>query len=188
MNRYDLVKDLKRADILVTCNNTILGKLIEKFTKSIYSHAAIYIGGGGIVDATNKFGKGVRVRTLKQTAQRFYRIDVLRYPNLSDDKAEKICSEVLNHVGESYNYIMLFLFPLMAILPDKWRNPFVEKEAKICSELVSRTYKKVGIDLIPNKTEGQESPADIGRSKVLRFIGAYLGMRRTKLKRGRHPE
>ena len=189
MDRQDLIKDLHRGDILVTCNNTTLGKMIKKFTKSIYSHAALYIGGGDVVDATNKFGKGVRVRTIKQTAQRFYRIDILRHPNLSEDRAEKICQKALAHVGESYNYLMLLLFPIMPLLPDKWKNPLAKKEAKICSELVSRVYKEIGIDIVPKKTEGQESPADIGRTTTLRFIGAYVGGYKIKnAKRGKEIE
>jgi len=159
--------------------------MIKAATKSIYSHAAIYIGAGDVIDATNKFGKGVRVRTLKQTAQRFYRIDILRHPNLSEDRAEKICQKALAHVGESYNYLMLFLFFIVPLLPDKWKNPLARNEAKVCSELVSKVYKETGIDIIPKKDESQESPGDIGKSKVLRFIGAFVGMRRTKLKRGK---
>ena len=185
MDRNQLIRDLKRGDILVTCNNTFLGRMIKKATKSIYSHAAIYIGGGDVIDATNKFGKGVRVRTIKQTAQRFYRIDVLRHPNLHDAKAELICEKALNHVGESYNYMMLFLFPLMFILPDKWKNPLSKREAKVCSELVSRVYKEVNIDLVPGKTEGQESPSDVSKSKLMRFIGAYVGGYKIKAKRGK---
>jgi len=175
MERKDLVKDVKRGDILLMSNNTFLGRAIQKITKSVYSHAEIYIGGGDCVGATNKMGQGVRVRPLSWNIKRFYRIDIFRWPNLSEDKAEKVCQNALKHVGENYNYLELFLFPLTFILPDRWKNPLASKHAKICSELVTRSYKEAGIDIIPNKTEGQESPADIGRAKSLRWVGAYKG-------------
>lgn len=175
MDRKDLIKDVQRGDILLMSNNSFLGRAIQKITKSVYSHAEIYIGGGDCVGATNKMGWGVRVRPLSWNIKRFYRIDIFRYPNLSSDKAEKLCQQALNHVGEGYNIWLLLLFPINFLLPDKWKNPLASKHAEICSQLVTKSYKEVGIDVIPHKAESQESPADIGRAKTLRWIGAYKG-------------
>jgi len=178
--RKDLIRDLKRADILLMANNTLFARWIKALTKSIYSHVEIYIGAGECVGATNKGGKGVRIRTIQQNMRRFYRIDICRYPYLYENKTEIVCQEAMNHIGEKYNYLMLFWFPLMWLFPDKWKNPFVRKEAKVCSELVSRVYKNAGIDLVPDKVEGQESPGDIAKSLKLKFIGAYIEGHKTK--------
>lgn len=183
--RKDLIRDLKRGDILVMENNTLFATWIKKATKSIYTHAEIYIGGGHCVGATNKGGKGVRVRTIQHNMNRFFRIDTLRWLNMSEDKAEQVSAAALSHVGERYNYLMLFLFPFTFLLPDKWKNPMVKKEAKVCSELVTKSFKEAGVDIIPGKTEGQESPGDIGKAMTLRFIGAYVEGMKTKLKRGK---
>jgi len=184
MNRKDLIRDLKRADILLMANNTLFARWIKALTRSIYSHVEIYIGAGECVGATNKGGKGVRIRTIQQNMKRFYRIDILRYPYLYE-KTEIICQTAMNHIGERYNYLMLFWFPLMWLFPDRWRNPFTKKKAKTCSELVSRVYKEAGIDLLPNKTEGQESPGDIAKSSKLKFIGAYTEGRKTKQRKNK---
>jgi len=175
IERKDLIRDVKRGDILLMCNNSLLGRIISKVTKSIYTHSEIYIGGGDCIGATNKLGWGVRVRPLKWNIKRFYRIDIFRYPNLSEERAEKVIQHAFKHVGEKYNIWLLLLFPINFLLPDKWRNPLAFKKAKICSQLVTESFRKVGIDLVPKKDESQESPSDIAKSKLLRWIGAYKG-------------
>ncbi|HSP81542.1 MAG TPA: hypothetical protein VLQ93_23690, partial [Myxococcaceae bacterium] len=70
------------------------------------------------------------------------------------------------------------VWPLVALVArmfrgEEWGNPDDEHgtESYFCSQLVSRCYRKAGVDLMPGKADVDTSPGDMARSGLLLFRG-----------------
>jgi hypothetical protein len=74
-------KKLQRGDILVCRPDTFdaIGKRIVKQSKSSYTHAAIYLGGGEVAEA--RPGHGVCLSRLGELSARYAHVAVLRHPD-----------------------------------------------------------------------------------------------------------
>lgn len=154
--------DLKVGDIILVKGRDLLGKTIDDIEHSKYSHSAIYIGSGKIVEA--EWNKVICSPMEKYAGQ----ADIFRPKfDLTIVQQSKIVEYAKSCVGEPYDYFLLLLelvrYALHVILPYK------EHKKVICSVLVDDCYRKAGIELCPGVK--YPSPADIAISKLIIKIG-----------------
>ncbi|MCG3215815.1 MAG: hypothetical protein KAS63_03830 [Candidatus Heimdallarchaeota archaeon] len=162
----NLTDDLLKGDIILhRATGKFISSLISDFTDSPYSHAEIYIGDGWCVSAE---AKGVTFSDKLNT--KF--VDVLRFKGgLPRDKRGIILEKAYQSLAKPYAFLKLLRFAFYYGPKSVARR--AGKVAYICSELTAWCYKLADIDLIPELPEDIEAPADIAKSEVLEWIGAW---------------
>ena len=169
----DLMRDLKSGDIILYRfggPGDFTGGVITHITSSPYSHAELHIKDGYDISA-GSHGVGF-VDLLKENVAGKYNVDIFRVPGgLSRQKRLIIEAKAYQTVLMPYDYFNLAGFPY---LKDEKAVARSGNEAYICSEHVAWCYYNANIDLIKNKPEAIEAPADLGRSDQLEYIGTYV--------------
>lgn len=134
------LETLKVGDILHCSGNRVLSKLIKKFTKSKFSHTALFIeiwGQPYIIDAQKD---GVNVRPFEEWKKEYnYNFIVHRPVNPIDEKEFSI--RALSKVGHTAYDIegLVFKHPWQ-ILTGTWKEKGDKSEQMFCSEFVAWVY------------------------------------------------
>ena len=142
---------------------TLMCALIHLTTRSKWNHAALDIGDGMMVEATNR---GVSVNRIAST-------DEIRVVPLSDRRMSVVCTDLFGpfyggndleetlawaagRVGWKYGYVTAALCGLRNMFPG-WS--IVQDKAVICSQLVSEALERAGHDFW--KSTEKVSPGDL---------------------------
>jgi uncharacterized protein YycO len=153
--------------IFVRDQPDLISRLICWFTGSRYSHVGMIYQDDLIYEINLS-------RQLAIYPNRYKHYDIYRYKKglthlqkimLQDQAAAEA------KVNEGYDLPKIFEFALM-----KWiKKPFVLKQnkKKICSEIVDNLYLSIGIDLVPERINGDVRPVDLVKSSQLKRIYSY---------------
>lgn len=138
----------------------------EPFSKKI-SHAFIYMGDGLIAEASTH---GIGIVSLKKYLHPKYDLYFKRYSNfLTIQEQQTIWMSAADEAGLSkYSYLQLFVFALSKIFNVQFKD--YSKYDKVCSEFVSETYKKIGVNLTSNKYASNDTPLDLFNSEKLKDV------------------
>ena len=136
--------DIKLGSLIFTRKKLcLISWTIKKFLKFDYSHVAVYIGMGRIVESV--WG-GVKINPLsKYLSDDKYEGEVVPLP-LSDIQKALFIAECLRLVGEKYDYLinMWSLISKILRLPRTNRAKWNVINAWRCSELTAYALEKVG--------------------------------------------
>jgi|GEM_PF-1365659 len=157
---------LKPGDILVSTEDARISSAIRTSTFSAYSHAALYVGDGKIIDATKL---GVRKRSLSDLTDPALRVGVIRVTGVSSIQNTQVLRTAQRLVGKSYNYFGLIFGGLVELTPIYRTYRAVTGEplkvsgstlgpGYFCSELVIKAYKSAGLSIAP---DSGDTPAGI---------------------------
>lgn len=154
---------LKPGDIILRCTNSLGSQAIELAHWSRYSHVALYIGDGQIIDA---MPSGVHTRPLSEMLSDSSRASVLRLPDLSAAQARTLIRAAKAKEGAAYNFTGLValeaqklaavishagegLGGIIGVLSRAERLParLIDNGTFACSQLVRYAYLKAGITL-----------------------------------------
>ena len=94
--------ELKPGDILLRCSTALASQMTEVMIWSRYTHSALYIGNGMIIDST--WEDGVKVRSLADFLKESSRVGVLRLPGLTSDQADQVIEAAKSKVSSAYNF------------------------------------------------------------------------------------
>ncbi|ASS75758.1 hypothetical protein CIG75_12700 [Tumebacillus algifaecis] len=108
--------------------------LIAKLTSSPYTHAALYIGGGRIVECD------VLMPVTIQWLNKYKHYDVIRVIGASQREREKAVSFCLSKIGAGYDYTAVLAIGLERLLRRPVRWPRGDPKRWFCSELVARAW------------------------------------------------
>lgn len=175
--------DLQIADILLSTGSATVSRVIRGATGSNYSHAAIYIGNGNIIEAV---GDGVQLKSLKRAMTDDSLVSVYRHSNLSSGQGQKAVAYARLQVGKPYDsagaagggltsgrgiVIAVFLGPLLAGIgfAADIRNRNNPEAAFYCSELVALSFAHAGVSL--GSGAASTTPEDIKKSRQTNYIG-----------------
>jgi len=150
---------LEIGDIIASRNTGKGSRLIREVTGGAYSHVALYLGDGRIIEAVPP---RVRVtRTPFHMMADARDIKVFRSPK-PIPKVKEMRAEAYRYSFNLYSFAKAasFAFPSVSIL--------AAPDANICSELVVLLYRAGGLDIFHNLQ--QPSPGDICRSKKIRDV------------------
>lgn len=183
----DLLEDAKEQDIVLYRMHpkSLTSGIISHFTSSPYSHAEIYQFDGYTISAD---GNGITFKDLYKAtvygakppigplvAQN---VDIFRLKGgLTREQRLIIQAKALQSLAKPYDYSSLLNFPYLRGEKALKRSA---DDAYICSEHVAWCYKNAGIDIIKDRPEAIEAPADIGLSDVLEYVGTYVRGKRIK--------
>lgn len=135
--------NLKPGDILHCSGNRLISKLIKKFTKSKFSHTALYIeiwDQPYVIDAQKD---GVNVRPFKDWMDKYnYSFVVSRDTTLSEYHTKQLSKRALLKTGHTaYDLESLLLRQPWKLLTGKWKTAKNEEEKMYCSEFVAWVYE-----------------------------------------------
>ena len=171
---WDLKRDLLPGDIVLYRfggKKDFAGGIISHMTSSPYSHCEVHIENGHDISAGSA-GVGFEdLFALNIKNKKTYTVDVLRLKDgLSRERRITILEKCFKTLLLPYDYANLAGFHFFSKKAAIKRSG---NEAYICSEHVAWSYKNAGVDLIADRPEAIEAPADIGHSDVLDYIGTY---------------
>jgi uncharacterized protein YycO len=149
--------------VLLYQGRSIVSKLIQKQTDSIYSHAAVRLRDGSIVEAWQSVG----VRQMRSPFDGHSpgtKIDVFHIEAEYD--ADKVEEFLLAQVGKKYDYTSVARFLT------RWERPNNDKW--FCSELTIAAFRKGGLDLLVGRA-AKLSPRDVGMSPLIRKLTTVGG-------------
>jgi len=146
------------GDIVLQKRSGIVGWFVSLFTKSDYVHVGIDVGNDQIVHVY-WFGKciadyrdwGDKILVLR-----------LKNPLTTKQSVDLVCFALTEPV-KGYSF-------WNAIKSWRWKNTDDEKDSghyNQCAEFVSRVYRKIGIDLVPNRSDDTTQPQDFLTSPYL---------------------
>ena len=166
---------LKPADVVLVEGKRRISTAIKYLTQSSWSHAAIYVGGCGGVDAEGRvrafveadMEKGVRAFPIEELEGLHLRI--CRPVGLSSQDAHQVATYVLGRLGNRYDLKNVFdlaryLLPTPPV-PTPWRRPMLalgssDPTRAICSTLIAEAFETVGFPILP--IVGSKAAAPLG--------------------------
>ena len=134
--------NLKQGDILHCSGNRLISKLIKKFTKSKFSHTALYIeiwDQPYVIDAQKD---GVNVRPFNEWEKKYnYSYVVSRDSSLNKESSKILCKRALSKTGHTaYDIESLLLRQPWKLITGKWKEVGNTEEKMYCSEFVAWVY------------------------------------------------
>lgn len=142
--------------ILLFRGRGIISSLIRWQTRGIYSHAAILMRDGRIVESWQ--GDGVRVKTLKD----WEGIDCFEVPELTSEDWDRAIKFCLDKVGEGYDYSGVLRFVS--------RRKTGANQSWFCSELVYAALHYAGANLFRDIQPDEVSPGLLAISPLIKPI------------------
>ena len=142
--------------ILLFKGNSLISKLIRWQTNGNYSHAAIQLPNGRIIEAWHKPAK-VRLRGPLQDWSNVEAFDV---HGMTAEHWEKAIAWAEKQIGKKYDFGGVFRFVT------RWRKQ--QDEKWFCSELVYQAVLEAGVPLLARVSSSQVSPTVLSFSPLLR--------------------
>jgi len=96
------VDELKPGDIIVRRSPALASQMTELMIWSPYTHSALYIGDGMIIDSTWEYG--VKTRSLADLLDESIRVGVLRMEGLTSDQADMVVLAAQSKESAEYNF------------------------------------------------------------------------------------
>lgn len=179
--------DLRPADILLSTGEAVASFFIRGATVSRFSHSALYIGEGQIVEA---IGPGVGLKSLREAISDDTLVSVYRHVRITSAQAEQVVRYVSAQKDKLYDWsgavgggvtsesgfvMSLFLSPIVTVggLAADLYNRANPEASFYCSELVALAFEKARLPLCDNGYSS--TPADLSRSHLLNYIGDLKG-------------
>ncbi|MCU0985352.1 MAG: hypothetical protein MUC89_10480 [Acetobacteraceae bacterium] len=165
---------LEPADIIVSTTDTIVSGLIRFGTRSVVSHAILYVGGGTVVEAVRK---GVVKRSLVDALSDANLAVAYRCPVLTQRERKKIVTWAVSQARKGLKYSM----GKISFLSDPTIRHLcgvvsaVQTEF-ICSELVIAAYEQAGVPLTtqPSACVSPEGVLQIAKERLV-YVGHLRG-------------
>lgn len=133
---------LKSGDILHCRRSTFLSWLIQKLTKSQFSHSALYINIGGesfVVDAQKD---GVNLRRFDLWMKKYKYSFIVSRPNeMTSQRKAIILNRIFKKIGvTNYDFVGLLYKSPWKLITGKWKVGKNEDNRMYCSEFVAYVY------------------------------------------------
>ncbi len=175
--------DMQPADIIVSTGSGAVSTVIRTGSLSPYSHAALYIGNGEVIEA---IGEGVVRQSLATALSDDTLAVVYRRIGLSAAQAGLVIRYAAAQVGKSYDYagvagasghttggrIMRMISIPLSVVQDigEALNTISPESSFFCSELVLRAFEQANAR-ITFRPSTVSSPGDIPGSHRVQYIG-----------------
>ncbi len=177
-NNFDnLKKALKKGDIILVEGNKLISRVIMAVTHSTWSHCALYVGDGKIIDPLPSTGTVINAVDVLQDLN----IRVCRPFGLTDDKLSRVCEFALSHVGRRYDHLNISKILIHLFKTEKDSSEFlgdISGASEVCSGLIAEAYNQVGFSIISGVNFSQIVPGDFDLSpnfEIIKFNRIYFG-------------
>ena len=173
------VADLKPADVLLSTATGAVSSVIRFGTSSRYSHSALYVGNGRVIEAIER---GVVDRHLDEALQASVVVELYRPMGIKPAQAQAVIVYAKTQEKKPYDYkgvaatshngskgkVLCWASGAACQLLDGMNRQDSEV-AFYCSELIAHAFFKAGYPLAA--TPYSSTPQSIAESKGLAFVG-----------------
>lgn len=158
---------MRVGDLIFAYPSSFIGKMIAKKTNSRFSHVALYIGNGEVIES-DAFITTHRVKLLDTPYGKEGRYEVMTCRRLTAKQRIGIRKYALSKIGTRYDYIQIpaILIRLSTGIQLSWLD---HPHRYICTELIYESYQYKGIDLLEGYPGGSVSPEELRWSERLEF-------------------
>ncbi len=173
---YYTARKLIRSGDIGLCRGT---KLFSRYGRSEYSHA-LYFGWwfGNLLGLEMREWIGGRIKPASGLVRErpSGSIDVYRPKYLSEDHVDESLNRMIQITNRPYGYRRLFVAAAFRLpfLNRIWQPSFDDNASggypKFCSAAVSLAVRRPDFDLVPNLSDDDTEPGDIGRSANLDYL------------------
>jgi hypothetical protein len=151
------------GDIVFFKGQTWVSKVVAELTGSPYTHVGVAFSDSTVLEA-DRFIKA-RVRNLND-----FDIYTVMRCELSAEQRRSILINGTNFIGTKYDYLEIakWFFKLTTNIEG---HGLVNNANRVyCSELVDFLFKSVGVDLVPDRVDGDVLPVHLLNSPLLTRI------------------
>lgn len=171
---YGAVRDqIKDGDIVLFRGRSAVSRMIRWLTRSPYSHAGVVGWWNGRLMVLEAVGKGVSTSRLSFVVAAYSGHCELW--TSVDDRLDRprVVEEAQLVLGHHYSKKKIVANLLRMIFGRRSKEVDGDgpPDGFVCSELVSRVWRRAGIDLIPGVPDRFTKPGDIARSAHVRKVG-----------------
>jgi hypothetical protein len=167
---------IQTGDVFLFQGVSALSRFIRWGSKSPYSHAGIALWWRDRLMVIQSATRGVEILPASTAVERYdgqvdwwKPVDAVR--EATDGR--RLIDAAFDELGKPFGVL-----PLVALVARMFRgedqgNPDARRpsESYFCSQLVSRCYRKAGVDLVPGKADQDTSPGDLMRSGQMVLCG-----------------
>lgn len=149
---------IRPGDILLIEGNQRISIAIKYLTQSTWSHAAVYVGNGQLIEADLTEGV-VHVPLTKYTG---FHTRICRAVNLTEQDMQKLLDFLGSRLGTTYDMknaidLLRYFLPTPPV-PVKWRRRMLalgsgDPTRAICSTLIAQAYTSIGYPILPVSIE-----------------------------------
>ena len=177
INYDDYRNEMRNGDVLLFRGTGLVSWMIQKRTKSPYSHAGIVAWWNDRLMVLEAVGHGVCAMPLSRNVKKYhggvdyYRANV----NIDSDTRKQMVVFAQEQLGKEYAHRQLFRYAAMHLLgiPFSQHDQGAQGAAGkyFCSHYVAEIYRRFGNDLDIELSDLHTSPKVLAESKKLDFIG-----------------
>ena len=169
-NKIERLKQiLQPGDVILVEGKKLVSRVIMAVTNSTWSHSALYVGDGKMIDPLPDTGTVVNGIDHYEHLN----IRVCRPMGLSEEQLIKVCNFAVSHVGRGYDQINIanLLFGFFKKKKDK--TEFIgdiSSSNEVCSGLIAESYNHVGFVIQDSVNFSQIVPADFDLSPYFEIV------------------
>lgn len=140
-----------------------LDKIISFFSRGDYSHAAIMMNDGSLIDV-RPFKKIRKIPNIHYERSQNQKVEIYNVNTTKDE--DLIINDFLNRqIGKGYDYLSVFGF-----IVNKTELGRKQYGKWFCSELIFCAFKKVGINLLERIRQWDVTPVILSYSNLLKEV------------------
>lgn len=161
---YDDIRPvLRTGDLFFCCGKGFLSSTIKRITKSPFSHVGVIAVVGGRVLTIEAIKYGTAIRRFSRVLAGYKGDVVIARSSATPEQLKTFWHEAVNFEGVKYGYwtaIRIWACVRFGIAMPK------QGKAMICSDLVARCFREVGIAINANQKHFT-SPEDVWTSRAV---------------------
>lgn len=148
------------GDIIFVKTSSPISWLIRKVSGGKFSHICISMNDENTVILEADVFQRLSVKRNPYTSYQVVDVD------MSDSQRLQLLYFILGKYGAKYDYYYVLGMGLKLLGLVKDSVGFDRRNRWMCSEIIDEAFKHVGIDLIPNKTDGNVSPSELANALI----------------------
>ncbi len=167
-NMGNLMKVVRVGDVILVEGNRRFSRLVMKVTNSVWSHSAMYVGRGMIVEADEN---GVALNPLARYEH--FNIRLCRPVGISGRRLHRVAESVKSNVGKSYDTTNLIKLLQAYLFDNKEHDRYLGhpgRQQEICSGIIASVFEKEGFQVRDGYDPSQVVPRDFDLSPNFRII------------------
>ncbi len=177
----DLRNQIQNGDVLMYRGRSLASRIIMLSTRSRYSHAGIAIWWNERLMVMEAVGKGVIVRPLSRSVDRYDgRVTLFASRELIPDSDRlRLVTHAQEELGKEYGTWKAILLGIKIFMQrDKDKRDTLRRARQLfCSHYVAQAYNAIGRDLKKGTSDRFMTPGDVADSPALQKV-AVLRKRR----------